>query len=185
VRLTQAGRALKQKCTEILAHLDEALDSVGRFNTTVKGVLKINATIGFSYFALAGTLPTFMDSYPGVEVTIDLTSHPVDLVAGGIDVAVRMGNLPDSRLITTGLGTMQKYLCASPSYLDRRGVPLSVKDLRGHATIETPCRNGMSRIWAFSKVPRDIPSAPLLASSLSAVSLQRWFKAKVTSIRLW
>src|ERR1700734_3755009 len=47
-------------------------------------------------------------------------------------------------------------LCASPSYLDRRGVPLSVKDLRGHDTIETPCRNGMSRIWEFSKGPRDI-----------------------------
>jgi DNA-binding transcriptional LysR family regulator len=156
VRLTQAGLALKAKCTAILAHVDEAIDSVGRFNTAPKGALKINATIGFSYFVLAETLPTFMDSYPGVEVSIDLTTHPVDLVTGGIDVAIRMGNLPDSRLVATGLGTMQKYLCASPSYLDRRGVPLSVKDLRGHDTIETPCRNGMSRIWEFHKSPGDI-----------------------------
>jgi LysR family transcriptional regulator, regulator for bpeEF and oprC len=156
VRLTQAGRALKSKCTAILAHVDEAIDSVGRFNTAAKGALKINATIGFSYFVLAETLPTFMDSYPGVEITIDLTSHPVDLVAGGIDVAIRMGNLPDSRLVATGLGTMQKYLCASPSYLERRGIPLSVKDLRGHHTIETPGRNGMQRIWEFHKGPRDI-----------------------------
>jgi DNA-binding transcriptional LysR family regulator len=51
---------------------------------------------------------------------------------------------------------MQKYLCASPSYLGRRGVPLSVKDLRGHDTIETPGRNGMQRIWEFHKGPRDI-----------------------------
>jgi LysR family transcriptional regulator, regulator for bpeEF and oprC len=155
VRLTQAGRNLKAKCTEILAHVDEAIDSVGRFNTAPKGTLKINSTIGFSYFVLAETLPTFMDSYPGVEVTIDLTSHPLDLVAGGIDVAIRMGNLPDSRLVATGLGTMQKYLCASPSYLDRRGVPLSVKDLRGHDTIETPGRNGMQRVWEFHKSPRE------------------------------
>jgi DNA-binding transcriptional LysR family regulator len=156
VRLTQAGRAFKAKCTEILAHVDEAIDSVSRFNTAPKGALKINATIGFSYFVLAETLPTFMSSYPSVDVSIDLTSHPVDLVAGGIDVAIRMGNLPDSRLVATGLGTMQKYLCASPSYLDRRGVPLSVKDLRGHDTIETPGQNGMPRIWEFHKGPRDI-----------------------------
>jgi LysR family transcriptional regulator, regulator for bpeEF and oprC len=156
VRLTQAGRNFKAKCTAILAHVDEAIYSVGRLNTAPKGALKINATIGFSYFALAETLPAFMDSYPGVEVTIDLTSHPIDLVAGGIDVAIRMGNLPDSRLVATGLGTMQKYLCASPSYLDRRGIPLSVKDLRGHDTIETPGRNGMQRIWEFHKAPREI-----------------------------
>jgi DNA-binding transcriptional LysR family regulator len=156
VRLTQAGRNLKAKCTAILARVDEAIDSVGRFNAALKGALKINATIGFSYFVLAETLPTFMDSYPGVEVTIDLTSHPVDLVDGGIDVAIRIGNLPDSRLVATGLGAMQKYLCASPSYLDRRGVPLSVKDLRGHDTIETPGRNGMQRIWEFHKGAREI-----------------------------
>jgi LysR family transcriptional regulator, regulator for bpeEF and oprC len=156
VRLTPAGRNFKAKCTEILAQVEDALDSVGRFNKALKGSLKINATIGFSYFVLAETLPTFMDNYPGVEVTLDLTSHPVDLVVGGIDVAIRMGSLPDSRLVATGLGTMQKYLCASPSYLRRRGLPLAVKDLRGHDTIETQGRNGMQRIWEFHKGPQEI-----------------------------
>jgi len=156
VRLTQAGRALKGRCTVMLAHVNEAIDVVSSFNTSPKGTLKINATIGFSYFALAETLPKFMDSYPGVEVTIDLTSQPVDLITSGIDVAIRMGNLPDSRLVATSLGTVQKYLCASPYYLDRRGVPLAVKDLRGHDTIETQGRNGMPRIWEFHKSPQDI-----------------------------
>jgi DNA-binding transcriptional LysR family regulator len=156
VRLTQAGRALKAKCTEILSHVDEAIDSVGRFNMAPKGALKINATIGFSYFVLAQTLPAFLDRYPQIELSLDLTSHPIDLIAGGIDVAIRIGNLPDSRLVTTGLGTIQKYLCAAPSYLDRRGTPLTVKALRGHDTLETPGRDGIPRTWEFYRNSREV-----------------------------
>jgi DNA-binding transcriptional LysR family regulator len=113
--------------------------------------LKINTTIGFVYFVLSETLPTFLERYPDIDVSLDLTSRPVDLVAEGIDVTIRMGNLPHSRLIATGLGTMQKYLCAAPSYLDRRGVPQSIKELKKHDTIETPCKNGTPRTWAFYK----------------------------------
>jgi DNA-binding transcriptional LysR family regulator len=66
----------------------QAIDSVGRFNTAPKGALKVNVTIGFSYFVLAETLPAFLDRDPQIELSLDLTSHPIDPVAGGIDVAI-------------------------------------------------------------------------------------------------
>jgi DNA-binding transcriptional LysR family regulator len=156
VKLTQAGRALKAKCTNILAQVNEAIDSLGSFNAAPTGALKINATIGFSYFVLAETLPTFLDRYPQIGLSLELTSEPIDLVAGGIDVAIRIGKLPDSRLVSTGLGKIQEYLCASPAYLERRGTPLTVKELRGHDTLETAGRDGIPRTWQFHKNSRDV-----------------------------
>ena len=155
VRLTESGLALKKRCTEILAHVSEAIDYVSSLSTAPKGVLKINATIGFGYFVLSETLPRFRERYPGIDVSLDLTSRPVDIVAEGVDVAIRMGTLPDSRLIATGLGTMQKYLCAAASYLERRGIPQSIKELKEHDTIETPCKNGVPRTWMFYRNVRE------------------------------
>jgi LysR family transcriptional regulator for bpeEF and oprC len=156
VRLTDSGIALKKRCTDILMHVSEAFDYVSGLGTAPKGTLKINATIGFGYFVLSETLPIFLERNPGIDVSLDLTSRPIDIVAEGVDVSIRMGNLPDSRLIATELGTMQKYLCAAPSYLDRRGVPKSIKALRGYDTIETRCRSGMPRTWQFRNNAREI-----------------------------
>lgn len=156
VRLTEAGLALKERCAAILTQVSEAIDLVSSLNTVTSGTLNIGATIGFSYFVLCETLPVFLERHPGIKVSLNLASHPEDVVARGIDVAIRMGELPDSRLVATSLGTMQRYLCASPSYLERRGIPQSVKELREHDTIGTPDRNGIPRIWRFYKNGREV-----------------------------
>jgi LysR family transcriptional regulator, regulator for bpeEF and oprC len=155
VRLTQSGLALKERCTEILTRVNEAIDYVGSLSAGPKGLLKISAGIGFGYFVLAEILPSFLERYPGVDVSLDLTSRSVDLVAEGIDVTIRMGHMPDSRLIATGLGAMQRYLCAAPSYLERRGLPQTMEELKDHTTIEMPGINGMPRTWTFHKNERD------------------------------
>jgi len=67
-----------------------------------------------------------------------------------------MGHMPDSRLIATGLGAMHRYLCAAPSYLDRRGSPQNIEDLKDHIAIEMPGINGLPRTWIFRKNDRDI-----------------------------
>jgi LysR family transcriptional regulator, regulator for bpeEF and oprC len=156
VRLTEAGLALKERCTEILTRVNEAVDYISSLSAVPKGLLKISAGIGFGYFVLAEILPSFLERYPGVDVSLDLTSRSVDLVAEGIDVTIRMGHMPDSRLIATGLGAMHRYLCAAPSYLDRRGSPQTIEDLKDHITIEMPGINGMPRTWIFHKNDRDI-----------------------------
>jgi LysR family transcriptional regulator, regulator for bpeEF and oprC len=151
VRLTESGVALKKRCTEILTRANEAIDYVSNMATAPNGVLKISASIGFGYFVFSQTLPGFLERHPGINVVLDLTSRPVDIVAEGIDVTIRIGSLPDSRLIATGLGTMKKYLCAAPSYLDRKGIPQSIKELKEHDTIDAPCNSGIRRTWVFSK----------------------------------
>jgi len=156
VGLTESGLALKKRCTEILTQVSEAIDYVSSLSTAPKGALKISAGIGFGYFVLSETLPTFLERNPGVDVSLDLTSRSVDLVAEGFDVTIRMGNMPDSRLITTGLGTMQRYLCAAPSYLRRRGTPQSIKELKEHVTIEMPATSGVPRTWEFHKNVREV-----------------------------
>jgi LysR family transcriptional regulator for bpeEF and oprC len=151
VGLTESGLTLKKRCTEILTQVSEAIDYVSSLNTTAKGPLKISAGIGFGYFALSETLPIFLERNPGVDVSLDLTSRSVDLVAEGFDVTIRMGKMPDSRLITTGLGMIQRYLCAAPSYLRRRGTPQSIQELTEHVTIEMPSTSGVPRTWEFYK----------------------------------
>jgi DNA-binding transcriptional LysR family regulator len=156
VRLTEAGMALQMRCTEILARIVEATDYISSLNASPKGCLKISAGIGFGYFALAEILPSFMERYPGVDVSVDLTSRSVDLVAEGIDVAIRMGEMADSRLVTTGIGRMHRYLCAAPSYLTRRGVPQNLEELKNHTTVEMPGNDGTPRTWRFHVKGREV-----------------------------
>jgi len=156
VRLTESGFALKNRCVEILTRVSEAIDYVSSQSTAPKGTLKISAGIGFGYFVLSETLPTFLERYPDIDVSLDLTSRSVDLVAEGVDVTIRMGRMADSRLVTTGLGTMQRYLCAAPSYLHRRGTPQSIAKLKEHVTIEMPAPSGTPRAWEFYKKAREV-----------------------------
>jgi DNA-binding transcriptional LysR family regulator len=156
IRLTPSGIVLKERCTAILTRVSEAIDFVTSLNAVATGTLNIGATIGFSYFVLSELLPAFLKCHPSIKVSLNLTAQPEDVVARGIDVAIRMGELPDSRLVATSLGTMQRYLCASPSYLEHRGMPLSIRDLRQHDTIGSVDRNGIPRIWRFYKHGREI-----------------------------
>jgi DNA-binding transcriptional LysR family regulator len=87
--------------------------------------------------------------YPEVDVSLDLTSRSIDLIGASIDVAIRMGPLPDSQLVATRLGAIQRYLCAAPSYLARRGQPVALAELGKHDTLEMPGPNGRPRTWTF------------------------------------
>jgi DNA-binding transcriptional LysR family regulator len=75
VRLTEPGLALKRRCLEVFAHLNQAIDDVSSLSALPKGTLKINATIGFGYSVLSETLPTFLERYPDIDVSLELTSH--------------------------------------------------------------------------------------------------------------
>lgn len=151
VQLTLIGQALADRCAGGLAEIDEAISFAASMTETPRGLLRISAGIGFGINVLGAQLPDFLARYPDVQVSIDLTSRDADLVADEVDVAIRMGPLIDSALVATRLGSMKRYLCAASSYLARRGVPTSVRDLASHATIEMPGRDGRPRVWSFSR----------------------------------
>jgi DNA-binding transcriptional LysR family regulator len=151
VGLTSTGLALRERCTEIVATVREALDHVGSLAATPRGSLKISAGVGFGINVLAEQLPEFLRRYPEVSISLLLESRAADLVAESVDVAIRLGPLPDSSLVSIRLGEMRRYVCAAPAYLERRGVPRTVNDLKTHDLIEMPNGEGRSRPWIFTK----------------------------------
>lgn len=151
VVLTPTGQALLERSTDIIANLSDALDYVRSLAGQPRGLLKISAGVGFGVNVLAEQLPGFLLLYPDIEISLDLDSRPADLVAQAVDVAVRMGPLPDSGMVAVKLGEMRRYLCAAPSYLERRGRPSSIDHLAGHETIDMPGPDGRARPWTFSR----------------------------------
>ena len=150
VQLTLAGAALQERCATGLEQLGEAVDIAIGLGGTPRGPLRISAGIGFGINVLGRQLPAFLDRYPDIDVALDLTSREADLVTERVDVAIRMGTLPDSSLVSSRLGSMTRHLCVAPSYLARRGRPGSLAELDGHDLIEMPSRDGRARAWRFT-----------------------------------
>ena len=117
---------------------------------TPRGRLRISAGIGFGINVLSELLPDFIERYPEVDVSLDLSSQAVDLVSCGVDVAIRMGPLRDSEVVANRLGTLHRYVCVAPSYVARKGTPRTIADLRNHDAIEMPGADGRPRSWTFA-----------------------------------
>ena len=150
VVLTESGVALKERCADILVRLGETVDYIGSLGSEPRGVLKISSGIGTGLHMLAEVVPKFLEIYPEVDVSVDLTSRSVDLVAENVDVAIRMGPMPDSQLVATRLGSIPRWLCCSPAYAERKGLPSRLEELKGHDIVEMPGPNGRPRTWTFS-----------------------------------
>lgn len=151
VALTESGTALRDRCVDILSRVDETVGYVGTLSAGgPKGLLRVSTGIGFGINVLSELLPQFLERYADVAVSLELTSRPVDLVAESIDVAIRLGPMPDSQLVARRLGAMQRYLCAAPLYLERRGAPRTLEDLHSHDIVEMPGVDGRPRRWTFS-----------------------------------
>ena len=161
VVLTEPGVALRDRCVDILARVDETVDYVGTFGGTPRGLLRVSAGFGFAFNVLSELIPEFLRMYPAVNVSLDLTSRSVDLIATQVDVAVRMGPLPASELVAKRIGTIRRYLCVAPSYLARKGSPRSIAELREHDTVELPGIEGRPRRWTFSKQNAESESVDL------------------------
>ena len=150
VALTPAGEALRQRCSGLLNSLKEAVDQVRNSKSVPQGHLRVTAGVGFGINLLGQELPAFLERHPGLAISLDLSSEKRDLMAD-VDVAIRLGPMPDSGLVSARLRTMPRHLCASPSYLERRGTPSSLDELGEHDTIEMPGAYGRPRSWTFAK----------------------------------
>jgi LysR family transcriptional regulator, regulator for bpeEF and oprC len=151
VTLTGSGVELFKQCAQLLGRLEDMLEYVGSLGEGPRGVLRVSAGIGFGVNVLSELLPVFTRTYPDIDVSVSLSSIPSDLVAERIDVAIRMGPLPDSQTVARRLGIIHRYCCASPDYLDRRGTPQTIDDLRNHDLIDLPVREGRQSTWVFTR----------------------------------
>ena len=151
VVLTPTGTALHERCKDVLGRVGETVDYISSLTGRPRGLLRISAGIGFGIKFLAELLPEFMARFPEVTVSLDLTSKLGNPLVDSIDVAIRLGPLPNSDLRCVSLGSMKRYLCAAPAYLDRRGSPRRLSEVPNHDTIEMPSGDGRPRHWTFVK----------------------------------
>lgn len=150
LRLTEEGRAFHERCRRILDDLDDARAMLARTMDAPRGRLRISTPI-VSYHLLLPILPEFMARYPEIEVDLDFNDRIVDLIDEGVDVAIRSGELPDSRLMTRTLRPFQMLLCAAPSYLERHGRPECPRDLDRHLGIRFRYPNsGKIQAWPLT-----------------------------------
>ncbi len=130
--LTETGEGYFKRVVDILTLVDEAEDFVSKRNTSPRGLLKVTAPTSFTRLHIAPYLPAFMERYPDIELDFHLTDNFVDIIRDGFDVAVRIGELPDSSLVARKLAPDTRVICASPKYLAEHGVPRTLADLEGH-----------------------------------------------------
>lgn len=131
INLTEEGALFYERCRRILDELQDAEAMLSQAVETPRGKLRIGLpTIGYRF--LMPILPEFSYQYPEIELDIDFDDRILDVIEAGLDVVIRSGELPDSRLISRRLRTFRFVLCASPAYLDRHGVPRTASDLEHH-----------------------------------------------------
>ena len=137
VRLTEAGGRYLEDTRHILASILEANEAAAGINATPKGDLAVTAPILFGKKFVMPCIVRYLQQYPEVDVSAYFLDRIVNMVEEGMDVAVRIGPLPDSGLKALRVGRVRRMLCASPDYLARHGVPQHPSDLPDHAVIGT------------------------------------------------
>ncbi len=137
VRLTEAGNRYLEDSRHILASIHEANEAAAGINSTPKGDLAVTAPILFGKKFVMPCIVRYLQQYPEVDVSAYFLDRIVNMVEEGMDVAVRIGPLPDSGLKALRVGRVRRMLCAAPEYLARHGVPKHPSDLAGHAVIGT------------------------------------------------
>ncbi|TSE31693.1 LysR family transcriptional regulator [Tepidimonas taiwanensis] len=159
--LTPEGSAFLEDCQRLLAELAQAEANVSAGGSAVRGHLRITAPAGFGRRHVAPLVPAFRARYPEITVSLNLSDRVVDLIAEGYDCAVRVGDLPDSSLVSVRLADNRRRVVAAPSYLQRRGVPRHPHDLLQHDCLVLSSDASQTRGWAFS-VPAEAGQRQLL-----------------------
>ena len=131
VSLTEAGKAYYDRCTQILADLEQADDIAGALQSTPRGTLRVYTATHIVPF-LSPVVAEFLKSYPDVKVDLTMGERTIDLIEERYDIAVRLTPPPDSSLIVRSLATWRHVLCCSHDYLEKHPRPERLADLPGH-----------------------------------------------------
>ncbi|BBT18350.1 transcriptional regulator [Metapseudomonas otitidis] len=146
VALTEAGQTFLQHCQRLVDARDEAMRAISDLTGEPKGLLRMTCAVAYGERFIVPLVNAFMARHPQLRVDIELSNRPLDLVHEGLDLAIRLGRLQDSRLVATRLAPRVMYLCAAPSYLERYGRPHSLSELARHN-----CLVGSSDQWTFQQ----------------------------------
>ncbi|HEX6298037.1 MAG TPA: LysR family transcriptional regulator [Burkholderiales bacterium] len=150
LRLTEAGTTLYETSQSALQSIEDAQLAVSNLQGAPRGNLKVSASIAFGSVQLPTVVSRLTEQYPDLAIELVLEDRHIDLVREGVDVALRItGDPPDSGLVYRRLGPNRQVVCASPRYLERRGVPHTPQDLASHECIAHTQRT-TPRTWHFT-----------------------------------
>ncbi|RJF97267.1 LysR family transcriptional regulator [Noviherbaspirillum saxi] len=149
--LTSEGEIYLAHATQILADIREMENQLGNHRAAPKGLLRVNATLGFGRTTIAPIISAYAQHFPEVEVQLQLTDRPINLVEEAFDLGIRFGELPDTRLNARKIMSNQRFLCASPAYLKKAGEPRTPADLSMHSCILHRQNDDAHGIWRLQK----------------------------------
>jgi len=159
ISLTEEGRAFHQRCRTValeVAQAEEALSAIGE----LRGTLRVVSTVAFGKSQLLPMLPRFLEMYPELRLSLDLTDRPVDLAAEDVDVAIRFSEqVTDPDVIARKLAPNRRVICAAPSYVERWGAPETPADLARHNCL------GLTTVAAWNDWAFDEPNAETMRIS--------------------
>jgi DNA-binding transcriptional LysR family regulator len=150
VSLTEEGRVFYQHCRSVLDGLDAAERAITNLQSKPQGKIKLTAPVTYGEKQILPLVNDFLKQYSDVEVSAYLSNQRIDLVEDGYDLAIRLGNLSDSSMMAKKLGERSNFVCASPLYLRKHGIPHSVSELNKHS-----CLLGTSDYWHFRESDKE------------------------------
>lgn len=154
VSLTEAGSDYLARVEPLLLALEEA-DHAARGTGELRGVLRVALPTSFGIREVVPALPDFLGPHPALRIELLMNDQRQDLIAEGIDVALRFGALPDSSAVARRVAVARRMLVAAPGYLARAGIPHSPTELTAHSIIFGP-PGASAEAWTFNRDGRDV-----------------------------
>jgi DNA-binding transcriptional LysR family regulator len=151
ITLTHEGSAFLEDCQRLLADMANAEASVSAGGVKASGHLRITAPAGFGRRHVAPLIPTFHALHPEVTVSLNLSDRVVDIAGEGYDCAVRVGDMPDSSLVSVRMSDNRRLCVATPGYLAQHGVPGTPADLQRFDCLTLSSDASQTRGWAFQQ----------------------------------
>ena len=149
VSLTAEGGDYLRRARRILDEVADAEETLRGLRSKPQGRLRVDVPVSFGRYLLLPALPEFVRRYPDIELDVRLNDRVVDVVAEGVDVALRVGPIRQSGLVAQRIAVVTVVTCAAPSYLEERGVPRTPDDLREHRLLAITPPGGGSPEWNF------------------------------------
>ncbi len=189
VALTEAGRRLLQDARRLLEELARAEAAAAGAHEEPRGVLSVTAPVIFGRRYIAPILRSFIDAHPRVTARAVFVDRIVNLIEEGFEVAVRIGELPDSSLTAVRVGAVRRMVVASPRYIAAQGSPQRLEDLARHRVI-SPSISGGPEDWVFVAAGRKVtlPVKPVIVGNTIDVSIEAaldgWALTRVLSYQV-
>ncbi|KWO79790.1 transcriptional regulator [Burkholderia ubonensis] len=185
VALTAEGATYYERCARLLADLDDAETLFEDAGASPRGVIRVDLPERFALDKVIPAIPSFHARYPDLRIVMSTTDRFVDLIADGIDCAVRVGALSDTSLVARRIGELAQVNCASPAYLARHGTPRSPDELPEHVAVGYfSSRTGRELDWEYADMDTGEMHAVKMRSIVSVNSSQAYLACCVAGLGL-